>query len=193
MRIARACALAVAALVLLVGGCETARRPPGAEVAAVYDAFLDEPWAWRRGPLLLLSQTDTVSPDVLSDTWGSEDVSGGFSPDVQQALADLFARSQQPSPMLPSALLSTPHQRIAPDSLARIGERLTRVRETTSVLPDSALVVGLSPVGFNRERTVAVVFGRSVCGMLCGAGEIRVLRKQQGRWLPAERLVWMVS
>ena len=52
--------------------------------------------------------------------------------------------------------------------------------------PESGGLIELSAVGFNVDKTVAVVYiGRS-CGPLCGGGTFHVLEKVDGKWKPFE-------
>ncbi len=46
--------------------------------------------------------------------------------------------------------------------------------------------VELSAVGFNRKRTVAVVWVYHGCPGLCGNGTFQVLHKKDGKWQPLE-------
>ncbi|MBO0721788.1 MAG: hypothetical protein J2P41_13245 [Blastocatellia bacterium] len=50
--------------------------------------------------------------------------------------------------------------------------------------PNSGGVIDLSPVGFNKEKTVAIVYMGHSCGGLCGAGTFYVLQKKDGKWGP---------
>ena len=58
-----------------------------------------------------------------------------------------------------------------------------------SALPDhpqgAVSHVSLSPVGFNREKTQAIVFVRSLCGGLCGSWRFHFLEKIEGKWKEA--------
>lgn len=55
-----------------------------------------------------------------------------------------------------------------------------------SALPDHpqsvASYVRMSPVGFNRDKTQAIVFVGSSCGGLCGHWRFHFLEKIHGRW-----------
>ena len=55
-----------------------------------------------------------------------------------------------------------------------------------SALPDrpqsAVSYVSLSPVGFNREKTQAIVFVKSSCGGLCGSWRFHFLEKIHGKW-----------
>jgi hypothetical protein len=52
--------------------------------------------------------------------------------------------------------------------------------------PNSGGWIELSAVGFNADKTVAVVYMGHNCGMLCGGGGFHVLRKKEGKWIPLE-------
>jgi hypothetical protein len=49
--------------------------------------------------------------------------------------------------------------------------------------PDSAGYLILSGVGFNADRTVALVYIEHRCGGLCGAARYYILQKQSNRWV----------
>ena len=44
----------------------------------------------------------------------------------------------------------------------------------------------LSAVGFNNDKTVAVVYMGHHCGPLCGGGGFHVLEKKAGQWVPLD-------
>lgn len=59
-----------------------------------------------------------------------------------------------------------------------------------SALPDHppsvVSYVRMSPVGFNRDKTQAVVFMESSCGRLCGSSRLHFLEKVRGKWKDAD-------
>jgi hypothetical protein len=55
-------------------------------------------------------------------------------------------------------------------------------RET---FPDSSGYLILSGVGFNTDRTLAVVYVEHRCGNLCGAAQYYILEKRNRRWVRA--------
>src|SRR6185437_10094490 len=58
-----------------------------------------------------------------------------------------------------------------------------KVISTLPDQPQSAVsYVSMSPVGFNREKTQAVVFMESSCGGLCGSWQFHFLAKVHGEW-----------
>lgn len=52
--------------------------------------------------------------------------------------------------------------------------------------PKSGGLIELSAVGFNVDKTVAVVYMGHGCGDLCGGGSFHVLEKVDGTWKPFE-------
>lgn len=52
--------------------------------------------------------------------------------------------------------------------------------------PDSGGWIELSAVGFNANKTVAVVYMGNHCGGLCGGGKFHVLQKKDGKWIPLD-------
>ena len=52
--------------------------------------------------------------------------------------------------------------------------------------PDSKGFLELSAVGFNEDKTIAVVYLGHGCGLLCGGGGFHVLQKKDGKWIPFE-------
>ncbi len=49
--------------------------------------------------------------------------------------------------------------------------------------PDSGGYNELSAVGFNSDKTVAVVYVAHFCGGLCGGGGFHVLEKKEGKFV----------
>src|SRR5262245_13674610 len=60
--------------------------------------------------------------------------------------------------------------------------------------PDSGGLIHFSAVGFNTDKTVAVVYMSHSCGLRCGHGEYHFLQKIDGKWVPldwiGERCSW---
>jgi hypothetical protein len=61
--------------------------------------------------------------------------------------------------------------------------------KVVSALPDhpqgAVSYVSLSAVGFNRDKTQAIVFMKSLCGGLCGSFRFHFLEKIDGKWKEA--------
>jgi hypothetical protein len=50
--------------------------------------------------------------------------------------------------------------------------------------PNSGGYITLSAVGFNEDKTVAVVYMGHHCGIMCAEGNFHVLEKKDGKWQP---------
>jgi hypothetical protein len=50
--------------------------------------------------------------------------------------------------------------------------------------PGSGGVNEFSAVGFNAEKTVAILSSGHACGSLCGGGTFEILQKSKGKWVP---------
>jgi hypothetical protein len=48
--------------------------------------------------------------------------------------------------------------------------------------PDSGGYLAMSAVGFNEEKTLAIVYTGSTCGSLCGRWGYHLLEKVDGKW-----------
>jgi hypothetical protein len=180
--------IATFALLAACGCSRAASGSPEADAVAVYEAFLGLDPASLPERVLLQEVTEPVTSEmfeVRTDPARSERMR--LLAEVQQAVDDLVARGGTPGPVPAEVRISDRQTRISADSVAAIF-RSTRDRAPHR-LADSASVVQLSAVGFNRARTVAVVYQNVVCGYLCGDLTVRVLRKYPDGWLPAEELL----
>ena len=61
--------------------------------------------------------------------------------------------------------------------------------------PGAGGFIDLSAVGFNADKSIAVVSKGNWCGELCGEGSYYVLQKKDGKWVPldwkGQRCRWM--
>jgi hypothetical protein len=56
--------------------------------------------------------------------------------------------------------------------------------EFTKKYSESAGWIEFSAVGFNQDKTIAVLYVAHHCGSLCGGGVVRAFQKFNGKWLP---------
>ena len=65
--------------------------------------------------------------------------------------------------------------------------------DVIKTLPDqpqsAAALVFMSPVGFNRDKTRAIVYMGSQCGGLCGSARFHLLEKVRGKWMEVSGVV----
>jgi hypothetical protein len=159
----------------------------------VYEAFLEFPAEGFANKVLLQDSTMPLGVEAFA-VWPpapQTEISPFYSTEVREAVRDLVARSRTPVRLPAQLEMTSGQQRISPDSVGKLFE-LIRARDLHR-LPDRAEIVRFSAVGFNRDRTVAVVAQASVCGSLCGDAVARVVRKNPGGWRAAEELYSVIS
>lgn len=59
--------------------------------------------------------------------------------------------------------------------------------------PQSSGLISFSNIGFNRERTQALVYVGINCGWLCGDGSFKFLQKINGKWIIKDNVELWVS
>jgi hypothetical protein len=107
---------------------------------------------------------------------------GGGTPCLTTAAAKKFAdavaafnRLQQKKWTLqPKFQLDKPYKLITPEDIKALPDTPTQSAANS--------FVEMSTVGFNREKTLAVLFMGSPCGGLCGGWSYHLLEKVNGKW-----------
>jgi hypothetical protein len=102
------------------------------------------------------------------------------------AISDYVKRNEKPMLLQNSFSLDLPYHLLTADELKTIFDAGSW-KEFYKQYPDSGGVIELSAVGFNKDKTVAVVYMGHSCGGLCGGGGFHVLQKKDGKWVP---LAW---
>jgi hypothetical protein len=86
--------------------------------------------------------------------------------------------------------LGIPYQLVSSDVImSMIGtgnEKIQGWEDFYKQYPGSGGFIDFSAVGFNADKTVAVVSKGRWCGPACGAGNYYVLQKKDGKWIPLE-------
>lgn len=63
---------------------------------------------------------------------------------------------------------------------ARLFDRKTRLQP---MLADATDIIRLSRVGFNNDRSLAIVVVSNYCGGLCGSERWRIFKRSKGEWV----------
>ena len=150
------------------------------EAYAVYSAILLSEWPVRVAHAkTLIIQTETTSYDMClrpEKEWEEK---------VGPAISDYLKVNAKPSLLQRRMNIDIPYQLIALDKLRSV-IKTGRWEGFYQQYPDSGGWIQLSAVGFNADKTVAVVYVAHHCGSLCGEGRFHVLEKKGGRWEPLE-------
>ena len=100
---------------------------------------------------------------------------------VEPAIANYVKLNERKWLLQPMLSFATPYQFLETlrfDGLISQG----RYDEYYRQYPESGGLIEFSAVGFNMDKTVAVVYMGHSCGPLCGGGSFHVLEKIEGNW-----------
>ena len=138
------------------------------EAYRVYEAILpsEESYWFAKGTLVIQLETGPQH----SSPYGclSDEANRKF----RAASADFAVVNETEWVLLPKFNLHKPYKLISSDSIHRLD----------SGDQGSAGYIALSAVGFNKAKTLAVVFSESSCGGLCGSFNFHLLQKVKGEW-----------
>jgi hypothetical protein len=103
---------------------------------------------------------------------------------IGPAISDYLKLNKNPWTLQPKFSIELPYEFVT------TGEFQTTLDATGwegfySKYPKSGGLIEFSAVGFNGDKTVAVVYIGHLCGTLCGGGTFHVLEKKDGKWMAA--------
>ncbi len=157
---------------------EQAEAYTDADAYEVYSAILPSEWPARvANAKELVINSSTKNFQMCLTPEGEPESS------LRAAINDYVKKNQRAWVLQPMFGLELPYQLIAADELKSIFES-GGWQGFRSQHPNSGGWVELSAVGFNADKTVAVVYVGHHCGTLCGGGDFHVLGKKDGKWSP---------
>jgi hypothetical protein len=104
---------------------------------------------------------------------------------VGPAIADYVKQNEREWLLQPKLSFTTPYQFLEAGKFEALVSQDGWL-EYFRKYPESGGLIELSAVGFNMDKTVAVVYMGHSCGRLCGGGTFHVLEKSDGKWKPIE-------
>ena len=169
--------LAVALLSCAAAGPSTALD----DDYAVYAALVEDRYLWEGVDLIVIRDETSVFPLGLDVTY--EQVAQGV-PDLEEATyADFLAANKKPTPLDGSLDLGFEYVLVSSQELEDIFADGAGSYDTFyDRFPDSQGVMELSRVGFNSDRTQALVYVGNQFAPLGGAGYYLLLNKDGGTW-----------
>src|SRR5262245_17984849 len=152
-----------------------------ADAYEVYSAILPSEWPWRveNAKTLAIHSATMVYGMCLRPEPESQEVIG-------QAISEYVRLNEKTWLLQRRFNIEKPYELIASDELNRMSG-FEGWEQFYKQHPNSGGYIDLSAVGFNGDKTVAVVYMGHHCGGLCGGGGFHVLRKKDGKWAP---LTW---
>lgn len=146
----------------------------------------------RSSSVVILERTEDVSdPHSVTSEWvhRCETLPGGG----QRVTDDFRDSNQRPVELRRNFNLGVEYKLISHDELKTIPEERMRLEGYRAKYPDSYGVISLSRVGFNEDKTQALLYISQIsCGSGCGEGICMLLAKENSAWkVMAERLSWI--
>ena len=150
------------------------------EAYEVYAAILQSDWLLRHAHAkTLIIQTETKSFQMClqpDEEWKEK---------VGPAISDYVRLNAKPWLLQRRINIEVPYQLIKVDVLMSLVKN-AGWEAFHQQYEHSKGWMELSAVGFNNDKTVAVVYMGHHCGNLCGDGRFYVLEKKAGQWLPLD-------
>ena len=138
-----------------------------AEAYEVYSTILPSEWPWRVAHAKKLRISSETVPYTNCLRVGDEK-----DKDVDLAIANYLQLNKEARLLKRAFRIDLPYELTSEGDLSLQQDR------------DTGGLIVVSAVGFNADKTVAVVYMGHYCGLLCGGGAIRVMLKSHGRWQP---------
>ncbi|HMG32399.1 MAG TPA: hypothetical protein VKM94_00570 [Blastocatellia bacterium] len=142
----------------------------------VYAAILPSEWTLRvaHAKRLVFTQETRPYEMCLRPAEGEQSL-------YESAIADYISVNKTKWRLGNHFIIEQPYEIVSRDSLTSLAWK-----DFYRKYPESGGWIELSAVGFNPEKTVAVVYVGHHCGNLCAGGHFQVLLKKNGKWAPIE-------
>jgi hypothetical protein len=149
------------------------------EAYQIYSLLIAHEEAYQFGKATAIIQEDTVSHPLDAGCFEAK-AAGRF----KEAFAD-YREVQKRTWLLQRRFqIERPYELVSSDTIRQFfNERGPEGwKELNQCYPDSGGFIIVSPVGFNKSKTLAVVYTGSSCGGLCGRWIFHLLEKDRDRW-----------
>ena len=150
------------------------------EAYEVYSAILPSEWPWRvaKAKRLVIRSATNGYQMCLRPEKEYEELIG-------PAISDYERLNQKTWQLQRNFRIEKPYEIITAEELKSTFEQgLEGWKKFYERHPESGGWIELSAVGFNTDKTIAVVYMGHSCGGLCGGGGFHVLQKSEGKWMP---------
>ena len=173
--------LVIAALAFLFSGTQGEQSSsPGiyesADAYEVYSVLLPHEQSWRFATGALVIQQETV-PSEIQDGCFAEESKKRF----KDAISDYKAVNGKRWLLQPRFEIEKPRLLVTEKDIKAIMAR-GGWEAFYKQYPGSGGVFTVSAVGFSKDKTLAVVYTGTQCGLLCGRWIPHLLEKVSGKW-----------
>lgn len=166
-------------LALLFCVCVPAQNSPGEysdpDAYEIYSLLLprEQSYGFAKGTLVIQQETLPVKLDDC-----------GFAPEAVTAFKDAiedYKRRTEPMFLQRKFEIENPYELVDTETIGTLINDYNW-NDFYKRYPDSGGVIRMSAVGFNRQKTLAIVYMGSTCGSQCGLRDFHLLKKIDGRW-----------
>lgn len=171
-----------------------AEHGPDADEYAVYAALFAEKGDDKEGKQVVLENA-TVVNDTFSQRMDQKSIEKLFGlPSITDAINDFLTKNRKSSVLTDQFKLKATIVLITNSDVKRMfhdsiegGWDLFHTK-----YPNANSIHTLSRVGFNKDKTAALVYHTYSCGALCGQGQYVLLGKHDGQWkIEKESMTWI--
>lgn len=138
------------------------------------------PYGFRKGPLVI--QQETVS-NLPSFYYGCLDLKAQSK--FEDALDDFFHVTKRVWLLQRNFRIEQPYELVSLDTFFQVHRKEEGWKNFFERYPCSGGLIEMSPVGFNKTKTQAVVYTGHGCGLLCGFWGFHLFEKVDGKWKEA--------
>jgi hypothetical protein len=174
-------------LVFVIGGAFLQNKPAESPMRyidpaayEVYSAILPREWSWRanKGNYPLVITSETIGENMC--LFPAEESKAALDP----AIADYKKVNSKIWVLQPKLRIEKPYQLVPRKAIRGMfsDNKNNSWQMFYEKYPHSGGYIWFSAVGFNADRTIAVVSTGHSCEMLCGGGGFAVLHKEDGNW-----------
>jgi len=150
------------------------------EAYRVYEAVLPLDQIGQESKTLILrAEAEPYRPDCVHPNEQSQKIVAG-------ALADYEKVNKQKWILQRNFQIDKPYEVLTEKKIAAVRDDVAGPHGGWEGLdrhyPGAYGEIELSAVGFNADRSIAMVYIGHHCGVLCGGGEFHILQKEEGHW-----------
>jgi hypothetical protein len=157
---------------------------------AVYSALLPQEWTWRDAHAKRLVIVQETAGSFFGERFQDLCIKGDeeFQKEYGSLLENFIQANQSARMLVRGFLIDKPYELVP---RARIDAYFGKQgpagwKAFYADYPDSKGFIWVSAVGFNKDKTLALVLMSHSCGGLCGGGTYHFLEKKDGKWTRAQ-------
>lgn len=143
---------------------------------AIYSRLLpgEQSYGFAKGTILV--QQETAPPVKLDDYCLTPEAAREF----KDAIED-YKRHKEPMLLQRRFEIDKPYELVSTETIGTL-IRNYNWDDFYKRYPDSGGIIRVTAVGFNRQKTLAIVFTGSTCNNQCGRGSFVLFKKVDGKW-----------